>query len=107
MLNKPNTTTMVTETALVSKENPAIDIASTKTTSSPIISSTSSKPRSDRTSMEGMLKHADKVLGKILNIDSDNNGKKYNSQGIPKNMFKKCKGICILSVVEAVSINKK
>lgn len=48
-------------------------------------------PRPDRTSMEGMIWNADHVLEEALKPDQN---------GVPKDLFEKCVGICIISVIE-------
>lgn len=47
--------------------------------------------RPDRTSMEGMIWNADHVLEQALSP---------GQEGIPKDLFEKCIGICMISVVE-------
>ena len=52
----------------------------------------SNEKRPDRTTMEGMIWNANHVLDQALSPDT---------AGIPRGMIKNCKGIILLSVVEA------
>lgn len=52
----------------------------------------SNEKRPDRTTMEGMIWNANHVLDQALSPDTP---------GIPRGMIKNCKGIILLSVVEA------